>query len=88
MYLLQRFHNGYGAKPASYRMGIGLLSPEVKQQERKADLSYQSHANITNDWWTNYKTLLSNAIIACHLDKFLYVYSVKLMKQQNQERDK
>jgi len=45
-----RVQKGYGAHPASYLMGTGVLIPAVKQPEREADHSPTSSANVRNSW--------------------------------------
>jgi hypothetical protein len=41
---------GSGAHPASYPMGTGVFSPEVKRPGREADLSPPPSAEVKNAW--------------------------------------
>jgi hypothetical protein len=48
--LCHRVQNGSGAHPASYPMGIGTLSLEVKRWGREPDHSPPSSAEVKNAW--------------------------------------
>jgi hypothetical protein len=47
--LLHSIKTGFGAHPASYPVGTGALSPEIKRPRHEADHSSPSSAEVKND---------------------------------------
>jgi hypothetical protein len=56
-----------GAHPASYPVGTGVLSPEIKTPEREADHSLPSSDEVKNSW--NYTSIPPYVFMAWYLVK-------------------
>jgi len=49
-FIRNRVQTGHGAHPASFPVGIGVFSPEVKRPRREVDHSPPSSVEVNNTW--------------------------------------
>jgi hypothetical protein len=80
--LLYRVSTGYEANPASFAVGTAVHVPRVKQQEREADHSYPSSAEVNKDGAISTHTCSwSGARLIKHKDIFTLTYLLPLRLQ-------